>query len=86
MSLADREDDENERVLPMPGMHHIDARRGAIEFDNAQCEWVTGRTRIRSETDVQRSSAIGGSSPSTKLIEVRPGKLIVARSKRSEHE
>ena len=33
-----------------------------------------------SETDVQRSSAIGVSSPSTKLIEVRPGKLIVARS------
>jgi hypothetical protein len=29
---------------------------------------------------VQRSSAIGVSTPSTKLIEVRPGKLIVARS------
>ena len=27
MSLADREDDENERVLSIPGMHHIDARR-----------------------------------------------------------
>ena len=32
------------------------------------------------ETDVRRSSAIGVSHPSTKLIEVRPGKQIVARS------
>ena len=35
----------------------------------------------KSETDVWRSSAIGVSDPSTKLIEVRPGKLIVARSR-----
>jgi hypothetical protein len=86
MSLADREDDENERVLPIQVCTTLMQGGGAIEFDNARCEWVTGRTSIRSETDVQRSSAIGGSSPSTKLIEVRPGKLIVARSKRSEHE
>ena len=33
-----------------------------------------------SETDVQRSSAIGVFHPSTKLNKVRPGKLIVARS------
>ena len=39
-----------------------------------------------SETGVQRSSAIGVSSPSTKLIEVRPGKLIVEMLERSEHE
>jgi hypothetical protein len=35
----------------------------------------------KSKTDECRSSAIGVSHPSTKLIEVRPGKLIVARSK-----
>lgn len=33
----------------------------------------------KSETDVQRLSAIGVSYPSTKLIEMRQGKLIVAR-------
>jgi len=36
---------------------------------------------MKSEIDECRSSAIGVSHPSTKLIKVRPGKLIVARSK-----
>jgi hypothetical protein len=39
----------------------------------------------KSETDECRSSAIGVSHPSTKLIKVRPGKLIVERLERSEH-